>query len=44
MTQLMPFAGPVKVKLELDPNGALNTCEPPHELVKVSVPVAGALV
>jgi hypothetical protein len=38
------LADPVKLKLAEPPNGALNTCEPPHELDKVRVPDAGAFV
>ena len=43
-TQLFPLAVPVSEKFEELPKGALNTWDPPHELLSVSVPEAGALV
>jgi hypothetical protein len=43
-TQLLPFAVPVREKFDELPKGALNTCEPPQELLSVKVPEAGALV
>jgi hypothetical protein len=43
-THVLPFATPVKLKFAELPKGALKTCDPPQEFVKVSVPEAGALV